>query len=57
MAMLYIGKLADYKSFIRLVYEMYVFSNIFIGSSQNVVRHIPLLYKTFTVSNLKEALP
>ncbi len=27
------------------------------GSSQNVVRHIPLLYKTFTVSNLKEALP
>ena len=29
----------------------------FFGSSQNVVRHIPLLYKTFTVSNLKEALP
>ena len=29
----------------------------YMGSSQNVVRHIPLLYKTFTVSNLKEALP
>ena len=44
------------------IYALHILFNmdstpIINGSSQNVVRHIPLLYKTFTVSNLKEALP